>query len=140
MSELEWDIYFWIGEESTVRILFPSFPSHFLVFNKSLHFPPLFFSLPSPPLPSSSFSLPRWIRRHVLPCTLFIFVICWVVNDVHTEKKWVMNQINLLNYSLRSHTLKVYRSCNVSCDVSCDDHVTVMQVDLKVVSLLLKKR
>ena len=59
----------------------------------------------------------------MLPCTLFIFVICWVVNDVHTEKKWVMNQINLLNYSLRSHTLKVYRSCNVSCDVSCDDHM-----------------
>ena len=141
MSEMDWEIYFWIGEESTVSFthppLFhrsyhlPSPPPAPLSLSLSLSFltsslPPLFvLSLPLSPLSTSPLSfllllfplspsppplLPphhRWTRRRVPPCTLSIFVTCWVASDGRTGKKWATNQTLLSISSQKSPTLKV---------------------------------
>ena len=129
-------IYGELHSPSSLSPLLPSpfsSPCSSLSLSLSLSFltsslPPLFvLSLPLSPLSTSSLSLSfllllfplspspppllpphhRWTRRRVPPCTLSIFVTCWVASDGRTGKKWATNQTLLSISSQKSPTLKV---------------------------------
>ena len=93
MSEIDWEIYYWIGRDTSVSACTS------LLFAQDYHpLPPLFNntctfllslplsvylslcpSLPPPPYQFPLFLLSRWTRKLVLPCMLSICVTCWVL-------------------------------------------------------------